>query len=123
VRSHVQDQKALDLLATDHTPECPYCHELNAAGATVCADCGGRLTPKTSTGSARTTLDGTSAGAPEEVNVTVIHGCTCGGAGTCTACTLASYEADPFLTGVERTLELLDRPANVVPLDTWSRRV
>lgn len=42
MRSWAQDQKALDLLAADHMPECPICHELNEPGATTCV-CGAAL--------------------------------------------------------------------------------
>lgn len=122
-QSQRRDQRSLDLLALDHAPECPYCNELNAAGATVCADCGGHLTPSYTTGPARELLDGDSGQAQEGAIVMAPHDCTCGGNGVCLACYFASFERDPFVESTDRALRALDGHGNVIDLHGYSKKV
>lgn len=120
-----------DLLATDLLPECPGCHELCPAGATVCAECATHLFVRQSNGVGRNSLDGMRAADAEEVTVPMEADeprCTCGGNGICTYCDLQSYEPLPLeargmMIALDMTEAALRRPANVVPIGRHSRRV
>src|SRR5881628_516803 len=62
---------------------CPDCGDITHPAQTLCEGCGARLTPKTSNGSGRSDLDGTSAAGAGRRTIPMVKDCTCRDAGVC----------------------------------------